>query len=330
MKNITKRKKENRLIKKRILIIILLLFTAFGFSQEIADKILAIVNNEIITLHDYQTRAEELYKFLSQRLRGEKLLKAYTKQKNQLLDMMIEEKLLISKAKELDINADADIDLYIENIKKQNKIESDEQLKKILSKEGIKFEEWKKNLKKQIIQQKVIQKAMGDKIKIENTALMDYYNKHKEEFRKEAEYNLMAIYLMESDYVGEEIKDIKNKIDKELQKKEFSKIAEEFSSEPLKSKKGNLGIFKKGELDKVILNSVEKLKKGEMSKWIQYKEGWIKVKLKDLKESKILPFKEVQDKIYEKLYKIKREKFLKQYVKKLKKEGYIKIYNKKQ
>ncbi len=317
------------MIKKRILLTVLLLFTIVGFSQEIADKILAVVNDEIITLYDYQSRAAELYKFLSQSLRGEKLQKIYEKQKSQLLDMMIEEKLLISKAKELDINADADIDLYIENIKKQNKIESDEKLKKILSKGGLTYEDWKKNLKKQIIQQKVIQKAMGDKVKIENTALMDYYNKHKEEFRKEAEYEIMAIYLLESDYPGDQIKNIKDKIDKELQRKEFSKVAAEFSSEPLKSKKGNLGIFKKSELDSVILNSVKKLKKGEISKWIQYKEGWIKIKLKDLKKSKIIPFKDVQDKIYEKLYKIKREKFLKQYVKKLKKEGYIKIYNNK-
>ncbi len=320
----------NRLFKKRIILIFLLLLVGFAFGQETVDKTLAVVNDEIITLYDYQLRAKELYKFLSQRLHGEKLQKAYEQQKKQLLDRMIEEKLLISKAKELDINADADIDLYIENIKKQNKIESDEKLKKILAKEGLKYEDWKNNLKKQIIQQKVIQKAMGDKFKIENSVLTDYYNKHKDEFKQEAEYDIMAIYLVNDNYEGDEINNVKTKIDKELLKKDFSKVAEEFSSEPLKSKKGNLGVFKESELDSVILKTVKKLKKDEISDWLKYKQGWIKIKLKNFKQAKIKPFKEVQDKIYEKLYRIKREKFLKKYIKKLKNEGYIKIYNTKQ
>ena len=308
-----------------LLLIIALILSPKLFSQEKVDKVLAIVNDEIITQYDYNRAVEEMVKFLSRSYRGENLKKAIETGKKHLLDNLIQEKLLLSKAKELDISADQDIDLYIENIKKQNKIDSDEKLKEALKQEGLNYKEWKEKLKKQIMQQKLIQKVLGDKIKVENLELTDYYNKHKEDFKKPAEYKIFAIYIDHAD-IMEDIKAYKEKIDQSLKTKKFSEVASEFSSEPLKSKKGNLGTFKENELAPEILSIVKDLKKGEISDWKQYKDGWIKVKLVDKKNSLIPPFQDVQEKVYNLLYSKKRQKLLKKYVEELKKESYIKIF----
>ncbi len=314
-------------IKSLALIILLIFLSSFHlFSQKKVDKILAIVNDEIITQYDYDKALRDLTNFLSKSLRGEEFKKALEKGKKSLLDNMIQEKLLISKAKELDISADQDIDLYIENIKKQNKISSDEELKKALSREGINYKEWREKIKKQIVQQKLIQKVLGDKIKVENLELTEYYSKHKEEFKKPAEYKIFAIYIDPTD-ISEDIDSYKGKIDKLLKEKKFSEVASEYSSEPLKSKKGNLGVFKENELAPEILSIVKKLKKGEISEWENYKDGWIKIKLVDKKKAIIPPFQDVQEKVYNLIYRKKRDKLLKQYVKELKKESYIKIFS---
>ncbi len=308
-----------------ILSMIIFLLSARIFSQESVDKILAIVNDEIITQYDYNKALESLTKFLSRTYHGEAFKKALEKAKKTLLDSMIQEKLLLSKAKELDINADQDIDLYIENIKKENKIDSDEKLKEALKKEGLNYNEWKNKLKKQIIQQKLIQKVLGDKIKVENLEMTEYYDKNKEQFKIPAEYKIYAIYIDPSD-LSEDVETYKKKIDEALKKEKFSDVASKFSSEPLKSKKGNLGTFKEGELAPQILDIVKKLKKGEISKWETYKNGWIKVKLVDKKDAVIPPFQDIQEKVYKVLYAKKRSKLLKEYVEKLKKESYIKIF----
>jgi len=305
--------------------IIVFLMPAKIFPQENVDKILAIVNDEIITQYDYNKALEELTKFLSRTYQGEAFKKALKKAKKTLLDNMIQEKLLLSKAKELDINADQDIDLYIENIKKDNKIESDEKLKEALRKEGMNYNEWKNKLKKQIIQQKLIQKVLGDKIKVENLEMTEYYDKNKEQFKIPAEYKIFAIYIDPTD-LNEDVENYKKKIDEALKKEKFSEVASKFSSEPLKSKKGNLGTFKEGELASQILDIVKNLKKGEISRWVPYKDGWIKVKVVDKKDATIPPFQDIQEKVYKVLYAKKRGKLLKEYVEKLKKESYIKIF----
>ena len=305
--------------------IIVFLMPAKIFPQENVDKILAIVNDEIITQYDYNKALEELTKFLSRTYQGEAFKKALKKAKKTLLDNMIQEKLLLSKAKELDINADQDIDLYIENIKKDNKIESDEKLKEALRKEGMNYNEWKNKLKKQIIQQKLIQKVLGDKIKVENLEMTEYYDKNKEQFKIPAEYKIFAIYIDPTD-LNEDVENYKKKIDEALKKEKFSEVASKFSSEPLKSKKGNLGTFKEGELAPQILDIVKNLKKGEISGWEPYKDGWIKVKVVDKKDATIPPFQDIQEKVYKVLYAKKRGKLLKEYVEKLKKESYIKIF----
>ncbi len=291
-----------------------------------ADSIVAVVNNKIITLYDIQLKERMLLGYLkSQGLEGEELQKKFEENKKNILQGLIDEKLLLSKAEELGLEVKNDLELYIENIKKENNLKSDEELKNALLKQGINYEEWKKQLENQILQQKLIQHEMGDKVKVENRELLDYYNNHKDEFKKEAVYTLQAIFISNERPEHEEIK---KKVKELLKKEKFTKVAEEYSDEPLKKLKGELGVFKESELAKEILSVVKNLKKGEISDWIPYKNGWLLVKLSDFTPEKIPEFKEVQEEIRRKLFFKKRQEFLKEYVEKLRKEAYIKIMKK--
>ncbi len=291
-----------------------------------ADSIVAIVNNKIITSYDIQLKERMLLGYLkSQGFEGKELQKKFEENKKNILQGLIDEKLLLSRAEELGLEVKNDLELYIENIKKENNLKSDKELRNALLKQGINYEEWKKQLENQILQQKLIQHEMGDKVKVENRELLDYYNNHKDEFKEEAVYTLQAIFISNERPNTEEIK---KKIKELLKKEEFTKVAEEYSDEPLKKLKGELGVFKESELAKEILSVVKNLKKGEISDWIAYKNGWLIVKLSDFSPEKIPEFKEIQEKIRQKLFFEKRQEFLKEYIKKLRKEAYIKIIKK--
>ncbi len=317
--------KLNQKISTIILIFFLPLLVVSG-EYELVDSIVAVVNDKVITEYEIKVKEKMLYQFLkSKGLTGDELEKKFNEQKKNLLEGLIEEKLLLSKAEELELDVENDLELYIENIKKENNLKTDEELKRALLEQGINYDEWKKQLKNQVLQQKLIQKELGDKITIENSELLDYYKKHLKEFKEEAVYTLQAIFV---DGTHPDSEKRKKEIVEKLKQIDFARVAGEYSDEPLKKLKGELGIFKESELAPEILKIVKKLKKGDLSNWIEYKNGWLIIKLKDFKPERIPEFKEVQNKIREKIYFQKREKFLKEYIKELKKEAYIKIYKK--
>jgi parvulin-like peptidyl-prolyl isomerase len=73
--------------------------------------------------------------------------------------------------------------------------------------------------------------------------------------------------------------------------------------------------------------AVEKLKVGEITPWIKFKEGWYLVKLEDKKEERLKSFDEARQEIDNKLFNEKRRKRLDEYIKELKEKSYIKILN---
>jgi len=302
-----------------------LISSSFLFSAETFNKVLAVVNDEIITLYDYNQRKDELYKALSQRYKGEELTKKFIEEEKDLLESMIEGKLIISEAKKLDIEVEKDLELHMENIKKQYDFKDNAELRKAIEERGMKFSDWKKNMKQYIMRQRLIQKKIGDKAKVENNEMTEYYSNNKNKFKIPAEYEVLAIYLKEVDITGD-IEDIKKKIEADLQSDNFSEIAQKYSSEPLKSNKGKLGKLKENELDPALLEELKNMTEGKVSNWIKYKEGWMKLKLENKKEFKIRPFKDVQENIRRELVQKKREKYFNEYLEELKKKAFIKKY----
>ena len=295
-------------------------------AEELVNKVVAVVNDEIVTLYELKTRERGLYAAMSQKFKGKELDDEYAKAKKSLLDAMINEKLLSSKGRELNLDPNERFGVYVENTKKENNLKSDGELKQALEAEGIKFDDWKKMLLAQILQQMVLEKGIQEKVsKIENAEQTEYYEEHKEDFTSPPEYDLLAIYVGKTTEKAEEKK---AEIDKELAGgKEFTQVAGQLSEEPLKSKNGELGNFKKEDLDPILLKDVAELAVGSVSGWIDHKEGWFKVKMKAKKEPHLAPFKEVQERVYNTIANLRQEAYMRNYVEQLKKEGHIKVYS---
>lgn len=320
----TKIKKQ--LILTALTILLISKSPFFGFA-EIIDKIFAVVNGEIITYSELKSAENEMTRFLAQQYEGEELEKQVNEMKKNLLNRLIEQKLILSYAKEGDYNVDGVLELIIKDIKKQNNINSDEELKAALASQGLDYDQWKKQLRETQIQQQFIREKIGSKINIDSSAIMEHYKKNINDYTIPEKYSLNCIFLNKENYLAPSaLKEKMKVIDAELETNSFEETAKKYSELPGEDNNYFLGEFKKGELDAKIEEASFQLKEGEHSQWIETENGFYITQLIKHTESKLVEYKLVREEIENKLKMAEQEKLLKEYIQQLKKESHIKIY----
>lgn len=315
----------------RLLLIFLFLFStlSMGTSQEVIEEIVAIVNDDIITRSEFRAAYETNYQLLRAQYQGEEFNRQLEWMKKNLMDQLITGILLLQEAEKLEgINVDEQVRLYVNNLKKENNINSDEDLKKILRAQGTSYEEWIKVLRENIMKEAVIFSEVQRGIVIDEAEIVSYHKLHPEEFTEPPEFKLKAITLTSASGSDEGIEAKKQEISRKIAAGEdFGALASEYSEGPEKESGGDLGNFKKGELARELEEPVENLKQGEVTPWIQFRNGWYILKLEERKEARLKPFEEARDDIEKMLLGEKSQVKFEEFMKELREKSYIKILN---
>lgn len=315
--------------KRSVIIAFLLVFfgAVFLLGQDVIEEIVAVVNDDIITLSQFKAEHEDFYQALSAQFKGEEFEKRYAAMKENLLEKMITDLLLLQEAEKMGgINPDEQLRLWLENLKKENNINSDAELIRALQQQGIDFEEWKKRMRENMMREAVIYSEVRGNIVVDDSEIVTYYKLHPEEFTELPEYKLRAIYLSAEGGNEEEVEAKKREINEKISSGEdISSLAGKYSEGPEKENQGELGSFKKGELEKDLEQAVEKLKVGEMTPWLKVRAGWFLLKLEERKESRLKSFEEARRYIEEKFFNEKSQKKLEEFLKDLKEKSHIKI-----
>jgi len=304
-----------------------ILLAALGLaSQQVIEEIVAIVNDDIITLSQYRQYHDSLYQMLRSQLQGEEFDKQYTKAKEGIMDSMVMDLLLLQLAKQKQLNVNEQVKNTVESIRKENNFESDAQLRQELQRQGMNYEEFIKGIEETLMRQAVVFTEVDRGIVLDESEIVAYYRAHEGGFVEPEDYKLRASYLSLEGRTGEELEAKKKEIsDKIAAGGDFAAVAGEFSDSPLRENQGDLGNIKKGQLDKTLEEAVVTLKPGEIAPWVQAKNGWYLLKLEEKKESRLLTFEEAKKTIEEKIYQEKKNKKLGEFLKDLKAKSYIKI-----
>ena len=303
---------------------LLLFFTvAFLYDQEVVEEIVAIVNDDIITLSEYRAEFQANYQALRAQLQGEEFDRQYDFLKKNLLNQMITDVLLMQEAKKMeDFNVEEQMKIYVDNLKKENNIESDEEFIRILRQQGMDYDEWRKMLRNNLLKEAVIVSQVHRSIVVDESEIVNYHKSHPEEFTDAPEYTLKAIYISSDNEVEAVKREIVEKI---AAGEDFGSLASQYSTGPEKDADGDLGSFKQGELAKDLEEAVEKLKVGEITPWIQFRDGWYLLKLVEKKESRLQEFEEARRQIEQRLFNQKAQKRFEEFMKELRAKSYIKI-----
>ncbi len=304
--------------------ILFLTLSAGWLAADVVEEIYAVVNDEAITGSELRKFEMEMMRSLQAELEGEKLEQALREVKKELLNRFIEQKLLLSKIKEKNYDVDADVETILQEIKKQNNIASDEDLKSALAREGIEFADWKEMWRERRKQERLIGEEVGSKIKIDNPQIMEYYRKNAAQFTVPAELTLNCIYLNKN-ADGTRPQEKMDLVSAELKPGLFAETAKKHSELPGAAESIALGKFKKGELDKNLEAAALLLKKDETSGWIETDNGWYIIQLAEFSEDKLREVKDVREEIIQTLRAAEQQVKVKDYLAQLKKESYIKI-----
>src|SRR6266542_2292786 len=147
------------------LIFLLVTLTAFvipSFAQDdtVVEEIVARINNSIVTRADLRRARESLQQEVQQAQQqnpGQPAPDISTRQKDLLRDL-IDQQLLIQKGQDIGVNVDADVIKRLDELRKQMNANSMEDLEKVATEQGVSFEEFKQNMKNNMITQQVIGK----------------------------------------------------------------------------------------------------------------------------------------------------------------------------
>ena len=278
----------------------------------IVDRVLATVDDEIITYVDYQQFVKDAGETENKDLVDEKLLKR-----------MIEEKIILQEArrKGIEVN-DTEVDKRIEEFKKQNGL-SKEDFERLMKEEGMSLKNYRQRMKEEIISSKLVNDDVDMKIFIIDKEIEDYYHANRKDFMRNPEKaELKAIFLeLKEDASVTEITDLKLralKIVSQLREGDnFDRLVDEYSDEPLRSLAGRLGNFARGALIPPLDKKAFSMKEGEISDPVWVNEGVYILQLMNKTGENYKSIEEVKGEIHNYLFRQKREKLFNEWIKAL-------------
>lgn len=288
-------------------------------AAEVINRIVAIVNNEIITLSELNTTTKKYRENITTSQNSESRKKELiAKLESDMLNQMVERTLTTQEAKKYGIKVtDADVDRAIDNFKKNNNVD-DEQLARGLSAEGLTMADYRNRMQEQIRQSMIVNRAVRSKIIITDEEVDQYYNDHRDQFTSVVKYKLRNIITKSE----EQIKTVAAKLKTNVP---FDRLAKEFSIGSNASDGGELGVFDISSFSNEIREAVQGLKKGEFTPVLKTSGGYQILFVEDIVTQGGKADDEVKRKIHSILYRIQGEKQFRQWMDSLKKKAHIKL-----
>src|SRR6202453_4108109 len=152
-------------------------------DDEVIEEIVARVNNQIITRSEFLHSKEELRKEAAQQdpVNADKLV---SEREKDVLRDLIDQELLLERGKDLGITADTEVIKKLDDMRKDMKLDSMEESEKAAQSQGVSFEDFKQNLRNQIITQQVIGKEVGSRLVIDKEEEQKFYDDHKSDLEQ--------------------------------------------------------------------------------------------------------------------------------------------------
>jgi len=302
-------------------------------SGKIVEEIIARVNNEIITRSEYEksrlAAAEDARSDCQNRCTPEQLKTAIEdRQKNALRDL-IDQSLLVQRGKDMGVSVEADVIKRLDQIRIQNNLPSMEELEKAVSSQGTNWEDFKNNIRNQILTQRVISNEVGSHITVTEDEIQKYYDAHKSEFVRPEQVALREIEVSTEGKKPDEIPDLKKKAETALKRvkdgEDFGEIAKRLSDGSTKNQGGFLGVYKHGELSKELEETVFKMKKNDLTDVMETKQGFLILQVLEHYDEGEQSLAKVKNEINERLYSERMEPALREYLKTLREQSYVVI-----
>jgi peptidyl-prolyl cis-trans isomerase SurA len=304
-----------------------------GTNSKTVEEIIARVNNEIITRSELdkakETAAEEVEEDCKGKCTPEEQNTRIAEHQATALKDLIDQSLLVQRGKDMGLSVETDVIKRLDSIRIQNNLTSMEDLEKAVTSHGLNWEDFKDNIRKSILQQKVISQEVGSKVNISKEDVQKYYDEHKAEFVRPEQVALREIEVSTEGKKDSELPDLKKKAETALKRvkdgEDFGEIAKRFSDGSTAKQGGFLGVYKRGELSKELEDTVFKMKKNDLTDVLDTKQGYLVLQVIEHYDEGQQSLSKVENEIMDKMYSSRMEPKLKEYLKTLREQSYVVI-----
>src|SRR3984893_13649433 len=181
-------------MKKPILILIAVACLPLCAASKVVEEIITRVNGQIITRSEFVRSKDQLKEDVKQQdaANADKL---FAEREKDVLRDLIDQQLLLEKGKDLGISGDTDLVKRLDQMRKEMKLETMEELEKAATAQGISYEDFKQNMRNQIITQKVIGEEVGSHLNITSDEQQKFYDQHKSELEQPESIRLSEILI---------------------------------------------------------------------------------------------------------------------------------------
>ncbi len=303
-------------------------------GKEVVDRIVAVVNDDIIMLSELE-KAIIPYKeqIISRDLEEKEAAGLLFNVRQKMLDKLIGEKLTDQEIERLKLSvSEKEIDEAIEQIKKANYL-TDESLREALKTDGLTMIDYRKEIKAQILRPRLINYEVKSKVIVTDEDIEAYYRSHPERYGGATmQYHLRAIMMSVEDSAGPDVKERKRKaieaVHQRLEKGEsFTAIAGEVSDSVLSADGGKLGAFKLEDLSPLYQQSLKGIKEGGHTGILETPSGYQILYVEKIAEEPGKSLKEVSEEISGKLYEETVSEKFNTWLEGLRKKSDIRIIN---
>jgi peptidyl-prolyl cis-trans isomerase SurA len=238
--------------------------------------------------------------------------------------------LLAQKGRDLNINLDAEVTKYIANLQRQSKlVDADKFQAYVRENTGMSFEDYKAEVKNNMLTRRVIGQEVSSKIIIPKAEVRKYYDEHKDEFQREERVFLREIFLSiegksEAEKAAVE-KKAKDLVTRARKGEKFNELARDNSDSASAANEGELPPSKKGELRKELEEKVWAAQRNEVLDPIPFPNGWLILKVEEHHQAGLAAFEEVEGEVMNKLFEPRMQPAVREYLTKLRSEAFLEI-----
>ncbi|MGE3707815.1 MAG: peptidyl-prolyl cis-trans isomerase, partial [Vicinamibacterales bacterium] len=304
----------------------------------IIEQILVKVNGEIFTKTELEARQVAAIRGMGRDVDPTDL------QLRQMLDQVtpdllvsvVDEMLIVQRGKELGYRlADDQFQNVIDSIKKDNKIESDEQFQAALKQENMTLADLRRQIEKQMIVSRVQQNEILGRVAVSDEEARRYYDSHPQEFTSPQEVTLREIFVN----VANDGKTLNVGLDEEAKAKAaqirervlagepFEKLAADLSDAPSRANAGLIGPLNLADVSSDVRTLIESMSVGQVSELLRSSRGYQILKLESITPPQTKSFEEAKEEISNRVFTDKRQGELDKYLEKLRAEAIIEWKN---
>jgi peptidyl-prolyl cis-trans isomerase SurA len=319
----------------RFAVAVVFLLVAFTVVRaEIIEQVLVKVNGEIFTKTDLEDRQVATLRQMGQQVdlksnpTDAALRKALDDITPDLIVNVVDEMLVLQRGRELGYTlSDTQFQGYLDNVKKDSKIETDEQFQAALKQENMTLADLRKNIEKTAIMSRVQQNEVLGKVSVSDEEIRRYYEAHAKEFTTPQSITLREIFInVAGDGANAEetartkATDIRARA---ASGESFEKLSADLSDAPSRANAGLIGPLSVGDLSADLQKLLTGMKVGEITQVLRAQKGYQILKLESSTKAETLPFDQAREQISQKVFDEKRRGEFEKYLEKLRAEAIV-------